>query len=132
MRSISYALVVAAAFIAVSALLGYAKTQGMIADETMKRTVPVLTGLMLAGYSNFTPKQIGKPGSPAAEAWKQSVLRVTGWSMVGAGLAYAGLWAFAPMKIANIASVAVVMTAMVISVGTAIRAAIACRTLAAN
>jgi hypothetical protein len=129
MRSIVYALIVAAAFIAISAALGYAKTQGLIADETMKRTVQVLTGLMVAGYSNFTPKQIGKPGSPLAEAWKQRVLRVTGWSMVLAGLSYAALWAFAPLGFANIASVAVVVAAMAVTITYSIRATAACRSL---
>lgn len=130
MRSIVSALVIAAAFLAITAGLGYARTQGVLSDEFVKRTVQVMIGLGLAIYSNFTPKQIGAPGSPHAEAWKQHILRVTGWSMVFAGLAYAGLWAFAPMKIANTASVAVVLAAMAISIGTAIRAAIACRTLA--
>ncbi|MEZ0242519.1 MAG: ammonium transporter [Sphingomonas sp.] len=131
-RSIVYALVFGTAFLAVSAGLAQARTLGYLSDETVKRTVQVLIGLGLAAYSNFTPKQIGKPGSPMAEAWKQSVLRVSGWSMVLAGLAYAALWAFAPMDVANIASVAVVATAMVITMGTAIRAAIACRALASS
>lgn len=130
-RSILYALIFSAAFLAISAALGYARTQGLLSDEFVKRTVQALIGLGLAAYSNFTPKQIGSPGSPQAEAWKQRVLRVSGWSMVLAGLTYAALWAFAPLDFANIASVAVVLTAMVITVGTAIRAAMACRNIAA-
>ena len=130
-RSILYALIFSAAFLAIAAGLSYARTLGYLSDEFVKRTVQVLIGLGLAAWSNFTPKQIGSPGSPQAEAWKQRVLRVTGWSMALAGLAYAVLWAFAPMNVANIASVAVVATAMVITVGTAIRAAIACRSIAA-
>jgi len=132
MRSIVSALVIAAAFLGISAALAYARTQGWLSDETVKRTVQVMIGLGLAIYSNFTPKQIGAAGSPAAEAWKQHVLRVTGWSMALAGLAYAALWAFAPMEVANIASIVVVVAAMVVTMGTVIRAAIACRTLSAS
>jgi hypothetical protein len=126
-RSILYALIFAAAFIAISAGLAYLKNQGVLSDEFVKRTIQVMTGLILAVFSNFTPKQIGAPGSPLAEAWKQSVLRVTGWSMVLAGLTYAALWAFAPLGFANIASVVVVVTAMVVTLSYTIRAAAACR-----
>ncbi len=129
-KSIFWALVFAISFMGLAALLGYFENRGMLSEEFVNRTIQVIIGLMLAVYSNFTPKQIGKAGSPAAEAWKASVLRVCGWSMALAGLAYAALWAFAPMTIANIASVAVVMSALVITVGYSIRAAIACRTLA--
>lgn len=132
MRSIVYALAAGAVFVAVTLLLSYAKNHGFIEEETMKHSVQVLTGLMLAGYSNFTPKQIGRAGTPQQEAYKQRLLRVSGWSMVLAGLAYAGLWAFAPLDVANIASVAVVLTAMVITLGYAARTVAACRSLAAN
>lgn len=131
-KSIAWALVFAISFMGLAALLGYFENLGVLSHETVDRTIQIVIGLGLAVYSNFTPKQIGKAGSPQAEAWKASVLRVTGWSMALAGLAYAGLWAFAPMTIANIASVAVVMSALVLTVGYSIRAAIACRTLAAD
>ena len=130
-RSILYALIFSAAFLALTAALGYAKTQGLLSEEFVKRTVQVIIGLGLAAWSNFTPKQIGSPGSPQAEAWKQRLLRVTGWSMVLGGLAYAGLWAFAPLDFANTASVAVVLTALVISLSYAVRVSIACRKIAA-
>lgn len=130
-RSILYALIFSAAFLALTAALGYAKTIGLLSDETVKRSVQVLIGLGLAAYSNFTPKQIGRAGSALAEAWKQRVLRVSGWAMVLAGLTYAALWAFAPLDFANTASMAVVGTAMIITLGYAIRAAAACRNIAA-
>ncbi|MCW3849335.1 hypothetical protein OF829_19015 [Sphingomonas sp. LB-2] len=129
MRSIASALVLAAAFLALSAGLRYAANIDLISDETMKRTVQVVIGLGLAIYSNFTPKQIGPQGSPAIEAWKQKMLRVAGWSMVLAGLTYAALWAFAPLGFAGTASVAVVVTAMVVSLGYAIRCIAACQIL---
>lgn len=131
-KSILWALIFAVSFMALAAGLGAAENRGLVSDEFVRRTIQVIIGLMLAVYSNFTPKQIGTPGSPQVEAIKQNVLRVTGWSMALAGLIYAALWAFAPMRIANIASVAVVAFAMVITMGTAIRAAITCRTLAAS
>ena len=130
-RSILYALIFSAAFLAFTAALGYAKTLDYLSDETVRRTVQVTIGLGLAAYSNFTPKQIGAAGSPQAEALKQRLLRVTGWSMVIGGLAYAGLWAFAPLNFANVASVAVVLTALAISLAYAVRTVAACRNLAA-
>ena len=56
-------------------------------------------------------------GIAAAVARAQSALRVGGWSMTLAGLAYAGLWAFAPLGVANIASMVVVAAAMLITMG---------------
>lgn len=131
-KSIRWALIFAIAFMALAAGLGAAENRGLLSEEFVNRTIQVIIGLALAVYSNFTPKQIGKPGSPPVEAIKQNVLRVTGWSMALAGLAYAGLWAFAPYDFANIASIAVVASAMTITMGNVIRAAAACKALAAH
>lgn len=131
-KSILWALIFAVAFMALAAGLGAAENRGLLSEEFVNRTIQVIIGLMLAVYSNFTPKQIGAPGSPQAEAWKQRVLRVSGWSMAVAGLIYAALWAFAPYDFANYASIAVVATAMAVTMATVLRAAIACRALAAG
>ena len=47
--------------------------------------------------------------------------------MTLAGLAYAGLWAFAPLAFADVASMIVVASAMVITAGYAGRTLLACR-----
>lgn len=131
-RTILYSLIFAVAFMAFTFALGQARAAGMIGEETMTRTVQVIIGLGLAAWSNFTPKQIGAAGSPLMEAAKQRLLRVTGWAMVLAGLSYAGLWAFAPLEFANSASVAVVLTALAITLGYAARTAATCRSIAAG
>ncbi|HYD28999.1 hypothetical protein [Brevundimonas sp.] len=118
-----------AAFIVAAALaLRHAEGAGWIGDEGARRAMQVLIGLMLAGYANMMPKQPGRPrGSPRAEAAAQAALRVGGWSMTLAALAYAGLWAFAPLNIANIASIVVVGGATALTLGYSVWAFMSCR-----
>ena len=78
----------------------------------------VLFGFMLAAYANLMPKDIGPwRGSIRAEARYQSALRVGGWSMTLAGLAYAGLWTVAPIALANVASMLIVSVVMLVTMG---------------
>jgi hypothetical protein len=77
-----------------------------------------MIGLILAAYSNLMPKDIGRwRASALAMARAQSALRIGGWSLTLAGLASAGLWAFAPLAAADVASIAVVASAMLITLG---------------
>ena len=131
-RTILYTLICTAIFIAITYGLGQARNAGYLSDEFVRRAVQVLIGIGLAAWSNFTPKQIGPAASPQAEALKQRLLRVCGWSMTLAGLAYAGFWAFAPLGFARTASVVVVVTAMVLTLGYTVRTVAACRTLTAG
>jgi hypothetical protein len=88
----------------------------------------VMLGLILAAYSNLMPKDVGRwQASAAAVARSQSTLRVGGWSMTLAGLAYAGLWAFAPLAVAHVAAMAVVASAMLITMGYGGWTLLACR-----
>jgi hypothetical protein len=83
---------------------------------------------MLAAYSNLMPKDVGRwRASAVAVARAQSALRVGGWSLTLAGLAYAALWAFVPIAVADIASVVVVVTAMLVTMGYAGWSLLACR-----
>lgn len=118
-----------AVFILTSALaVRHAENAGMLSDEAGRRTMQVLIGLMLAGYANLMPKQLGRSrGSAIAEARVQAALRVGGWSLTLAGLTFAGLWAFAPLAFADTASVAVVAAAMLVTAGYALRAFTPCR-----
>jgi hypothetical protein len=89
----------------------------------------VMIGLMLAAYANLMPKDVGRwRASAAAAAKAQSALRVGGWSMTLAGIAYAGLWAFSPLAFANAASIAVVAVATLITMGYGGWTLLACRT----
>jgi hypothetical protein len=57
----------------------------------------------------------------------QTALRVGGWSLTIAGLAYAGLWAFAPLSVADTAGLFVVAAATLLTLGYAAWAFTACR-----
>lgn len=122
------ALVLAAVFLAIAAGLRFAAGEGMMTDDLAQRAVQVLIGLGLAAYANVMPKQIGGPRKSAeAETRSQAALRVGGWSMTLAGLAYAGLWAFAPRDFADIAGMVVVAGAMVLTLGYAVWCFTTCR-----
>lgn len=131
-RTILFTLIATVIFLGVTFALRQAGTLGYLSEETVRRSVQVMIGLGLAAWSNFTPKQIGVAGSPQAEAWKQRLLRVIGWSMVLAGVSYAGLWAFTPFHFANTASIVVVVTALAVTLGYMMRANAACRKIASQ
>src|SRR5690606_40631657 len=128
LKRTSVAIVLAILILGVSAVLSYAQNAGLIGAGPARRTMQVLIGLSLAAYANLMPKEIGAwRASTAAMARAQSVRRVGGWSMTLAGLTYAALWAFAPLDVANIASVAVVAVAMLITLGYGGWSIFACR-----
>ena len=117
-RRLVPAIALAALIIGAALALRYAGGAGWIGDEGAKRTMQVLIGLMLAAYANMMPKQLGRPrGSPRAEAAAQAALRVGGWSLTLASLAYAGIWAFAPLDVADIGSIAVLGAATALTLG---------------
>lgn len=127
-RRLGFALALAGAILAVAAGLRYAETAGWLTADTARRAMQVMIGLGLAAYANVMPKQLGRPGASArVAAGTQAALRVGGWSMTLAGLAYAGLWAFAPLPVADVASTVVVVAAMVVTLGYAVRAWATCR-----
>jgi len=116
-RKLATALGLAVLFLAAVAGLRYAEGAGMVGPDGARRSIQVLTGLILAAYANFMPKQIGRPRRSAlAESRAQATLRFGGWSLTLAGLAYAGLWAFAPLDVADIASVTMVAAALVATI----------------
>ena len=124
----AFAVALAALIVGMAAGLRYAQSLDLIGPDAARRIMQVTIGLMLAAYSNLMPKDVGPwRSSAAAVARTQSALRVGGWSMTLAGLAYAGLWAFAPLAIADVASMAVVASAMLITMGYGGRMLFACR-----
>jgi hypothetical protein len=128
LKRTSFALALAVLFLGTAAALAYAQSLDLIGPDAAKRTMQVMSGLILAAYSNLMPKDVGPwRASPLAVARSQSALRVGGWSMTLAGLAYAGLYAFAPLAFADIAAMVVVASAMVITMGYGGWTLLACR-----
>jgi hypothetical protein len=128
LKRTSIAVAVAVLFLASAAALKYAQSIDLIGPDTARRTTQVIVGLMLAAYANLMPKDVGRwRASALAAARAQSALRVGGWSMTLAGLAYAGLWAFAPLGFANVASTVVVASAMLITMSYGGWTLLACR-----
>jgi uncharacterized protein (DUF697 family) len=120
-KRLGFALGLAAVFLAVAAGLRFAAAEGMIAEDLARRIVQVLVGLGLAAWANVMPKQLSGPRrSVEAETRSQAGLRVTGWSMTLAGLAYAGFWAFAPLPLADTVSPVPIVVAMVLTLGYAV------------
>jgi hypothetical protein len=127
-KRLAFAIALAAFILAAAAGLRYAEGTGMIGAEGARRIMQIVIGLALAGYANLMPKQLGRPRrSPLAEARTQAALRVGGWSMTLAGLLYAGLWALAPLPLADIAATATVAAATAVTLGYALWSFAACR-----
>jgi len=88
------ALVWATGMIAVALGAKVAGTHGYIDGDTATRMVTCMTGLWLVWFGNRMPKAF------APSDCARRVKRVGGWVTVVSGLAYAGLWAFAPIPVA--------------------------------
>jgi hypothetical protein len=128
LKKISTAVALALLILGTAAALRYAQGQDLIGADAARRTMQVMIGVILAAYANLMPKDIGPwRASAPAIARSQSALRVGGWSMTLAGLAYAGLWAFAPLAFADVASTVVVAVATLITMGYGGWTLLACR-----
>jgi hypothetical protein len=131
LKRTSVAVGLAVIILGTAAGLSYAQFLDVIGPDAAKRTLQVMFGVMLAAYSNLMPKDLGRwRASPVAMARAQSALRVGGWSLTLAGLSYAGLWAFAPLAFADVAAMAVVASALLITMGYGGWTLLACRSTA--
>jgi uncharacterized membrane protein len=129
-RQTVFALAIALFILVLAAGLRYAEGAGMIEADSAKRAMQIVIGLFLAAYANIMPKHPGRRrGSPRAEGRALAALRFGGWSLTLAGLAYAALWAFAPLPLADMASMVVVAAALIATLGYAILSFTACRSL---
>jgi len=108
MKNVGESLVLAALMIGVSLALGAAQNGGLISNEVVIRAVMVMTMLVFAYYANLVPKAI----SP--DAHQRAARRFAGWALTCSGLVSAGLWIFAPIDVAVVASIALVGTAVAI------------------
>jgi len=127
-RPLASAAALATLMLAAAAGVRYAAAAGWVEPEAAKRVVQILIGLMLAGQANLMPKQLGdERRPPRLEARAQAMLRVGGWSLALGGLAYAGFWAFAPLPIARPGAMTVVLAALAVTLGFALRTVAGCR-----
>lgn len=117
-RRVTFSVAVAAGILLLAAALKGLEVAETIGPEMAKRVMQFIFGLMLAVYGNYMPKGYAASCTTDCKINRtQSVLRVAGWAMTLAGLVHAGLWAFAPIPLANSAASAVVAIAVVITIG---------------
>ena len=114
-KPISSALKIAAFMLVSAFALRYAQHRELLSADAASRMIQVVIGLALAIQGNFMPKNVSRSRGCATPRM-QSPLRIGGWAMTIAGLAYAGLSAFAPIAIANIAAITVVAAATLVMV----------------
>ena len=90
------------------ALLGQlARKLGYLDPETVTRLVTGAIGLMVAWLGNRMPKAF-VPNACARQA-----RRLAGWSMTLSGLIYAGLFMFAPLRVAFVGGPAAIVAGIV-------------------
>lgn len=109
---ITSSLALAGLLLAVSASLAYARKFGVVGADVPVRGTMVLAGLVLVFYANVIPKSVSQHSARG-----QSVQRVAGWAFALAGLAYAAIWAFAPIHIAADTSMTAVALGFVCVIG---------------
>jgi len=91
--------------IVVLALAGsLARKAGYIDAETVTRLVIGAIGLMVAWQGNRMPKNF------VPNACARQVRRFAGWSMTLSGLIYAGLFLFAPLRVAYLVGPPAIVT----------------------
>ena len=110
-REVTGSLIWAGGLIGLGLCATVARQQGLIDSETVNRIVMGAIGLMVAWYGNRMPKAF------APTACARQAARVGGWSMALSGLAYAGLWAFAPPSVALMGGTAAVLAGMAVTLG---------------
>ena len=101
----------AGGIVALALAATFARNQGYIDQEVVKRIVIGATGLMIAWQGNRLPKTV----LPSAHA--RQAQRVAGWSLAVSGLIYAALWAFAPIDVAVIGGCGAVLAGILITIG---------------
>jgi len=111
---------VAAVLITLALVLVYARAKGLLDKgdgSPAVRIFGVVTGLVLAYYGNVIPKRSAcvDPLSASA-ARRQRLLRFSGWVFTLAGVAYAAIWALAPMGDATWAMLPIAAALIVVAI----------------
>lgn len=116
-----------------AAALKWAEGQGWISAETVRVSVQIALGLMVAYYGNYIPKQVARKAfSPDVARRTQSALRFGGWALTLGGLGYAALWAFTPTSFADTASMIVLGAATLATLACVIWMIAVCRSPATS
>lgn len=103
-KPIAIALIGAGVLLALTFAL---KRNGVDATRTME----IIIGLGLGFYANFIPKNVAAAHGPRTQA----ALRLSGYAFMLAGLGFAAAWAFLPLAAAFPLSMAVVGSALAVS-----------------
>ncbi len=97
--------------VAVALAATLARKLGVVEADTVTRLVVGLNGLMMAWNGNRIPKSF----TPDVQAFRAK--RFAGWSLALSGLAYAGLFAFAPLPLACWGGAGVVLAGVAATIG---------------
>lgn len=111
-KPIKAALVQVGVTFAIAAVATVLHKTGYIDQDTTTRTLMITIGLLTAWQSNATPKE-----APTASPRKRAINRLTGWAFFLSGLAYAGIWLFAPIGPAAIWSMIPILGAGLAVIG---------------
>ncbi|WP_372784416.1 hypothetical protein [Phenylobacterium sp.] len=88
-RNLTVALVTAGVYVGGAFALKSAERAGYLPPDSAGRALQVFSGLVLAAYANFLPKTLGTFRNPESAIRMEQVLRVSGWTYMLAGLAFA-------------------------------------------
>jgi hypothetical protein len=110
-RELMMGLLWGGSMVALALAMVFARKLGYVDQDTVLRVVIGSNGLMIAWYGNRLPKTF------IANARAREARRVSAWAQVLSGLAYAGLWAFAPIPVAVAGGIAVVLAGFLVTIG---------------
>jgi hypothetical protein len=108
-REIIAGIIWAAAMIAVALAAQFAHRLGYLDDNAVTRIVSAAIGLWMVWFGNRIPKTV------VPNAFANRARRVSAWSLVLSGLAYTGLWAFAPIPVAQWGGPGVVLAGIAVT-----------------
>ena len=107
-KAVRSGLLQVGATLAVAVVATVLHRTSVISQDTTVRVLMATIGLVVAWQSNAVPKSL-----PFGSARSQAYKRLSGWAFFLSGLAFAAIWAFAPMDMAKTLSMAPMMIAMV-------------------
>ena len=114
-KAIVGAIVLAGLLLAVSLASGLLEDFNIITATMSDRGNGVMIGIMLIVTGNAIPKNIKTGSAEKCEFTRgQKMQRFAGWAFVIAGIAYAGVWLFAPLPFTEILPSAFVAIALVL------------------
>jgi hypothetical protein len=118
-KHILFSIKIAGAILGGSLLLTLARHLGWMDAGQVTRGLNVVLGLAFVVYGNAIPKMMDTtpPGTVREATVAQAVSRVAGWSVTLAFVVWTVVWAFAPLPIAKIASIAAVVANLAVLVG---------------